>query len=562
MTKKVLSWLLVCLSLTTSARRLYTTTIDYLDYVFYDNVGPKEYYSLECYEQRIRELAEGGIRQINLRTNCMGVALHPSKVLHRYGEDGRWHYSEPAASKRLIETLKHYDPVAETIRLGHKYGLQVWCWENICDEIGLGKTQEDEIPAEYRELCRRRQGYPLADDFFLSHPECWASRKKATAEQTAVHHGPVARLRLTSTVANRPAVNFGKEQLAIYCSDDNHSWKPYNHDFSFRAGQTPDGRNFIEFDGLQISSQYIKIAPVKPFDAAHKFTFVVKGQNYGEIFNAKGECLEGSWGCKIPGAGANLPETAVALANDYILHSPLNLDNIPEMAFDYRLRQLGCIVGRNLEADAFIGMVEFCHPLALKHKLERFAELAAYPFDGYMLTMNCHISRSEPDSYSYNPAVRERILKKTGKDIFRDDVPLKLLVEERQDGLSEYIIGCKKAIEKRPLYIEGWGPGYGKGGMYQRENFGSIHPDYQRLIRQNVIDGVVMWHDFSAFFTQEVTGGRKIQLGFYVGLQEVKSMADTLKSLHKHANLELVDFYESLLFTGHPEWFKELKKQP
>lgn len=48
MTKKVLSWLLVCLSLTTSAQRLYTTTIDYLDYVFYDNVGPKEYYSLEC----------------------------------------------------------------------------------------------------------------------------------------------------------------------------------------------------------------------------------------------------------------------------------------------------------------------------------------------------------------------------------------------------------------------------------------------------------------------------------------------------------------------------------
>ena len=131
---------------------LTTTTIDYLDYAFYDNIGPKEYYALECYEQRIREMAEGGIRQINLRTNCMGVALHPSKVLRRYGEDGRWHYSEPAGSKRLIETLKRYDPVAETIRLGHKYGLKVWCWENICDEIGLGKTQEDEIPTEYREL--------------------------------------------------------------------------------------------------------------------------------------------------------------------------------------------------------------------------------------------------------------------------------------------------------------------------------------------------------------------------------------------------------------------------
>ena len=100
-----------------ASQRLYTTTIDYLDYAFYDNIGSKEYYELECYEQRIRELAEGGIQQINLRTNCMGVALHPSKVLRRYGEDGRWHYSEPVGSKRLIKTLKRYDPVAETIRL-------------------------------------------------------------------------------------------------------------------------------------------------------------------------------------------------------------------------------------------------------------------------------------------------------------------------------------------------------------------------------------------------------------------------------------------------------------
>ena len=541
---------------------LYTTTIDYLDYAFYDNIGSKEYYELECYERRIRELAEGGINQINLRTNCMGVALHPSKVLRRYGEDGRWHYSEPVASKRLIETLKRYDPVAETIRIGHKYGLQVWCWENICDEIGLGKTLEDEIPAECRELCRRRRGYPLADDFFLDHPECWARRKKATAEPTSKHHGPVAKIRLTSTVANRPAVNFGKEHLSIYFSDDNSIWRHYMSDFSFRSGQTSEGRNFIEFDGLEITSRFIKIAPVKTFDSYHIYTFVVKGQSYGEIFNAKGERLEGTWGCRVPGQGANLPENKMALAADYISHSSLDFENVPEMAFDYRLRQLGCCVGRYDEADLFVGMVEFCHPLALKHKLERFAELAAYPFDGYMLTMNCHISRSEPDSYSYNSAVRDRILKKTGKDIYRDDVPLQLLLDERQAGLSEYIEGCREVIGKRPLYLEGWGPGYGKGGMFQRENFGSIHPDYPRLIQKNIIDGVVMWHDFSEFLTPKMTGGRTIPMGLYIGLSGVKSMAETLKSFDKYSNLELVDFYESLLFASHPEWLKELKKRP
>ena len=542
--------------------RIYTTTIDYLDYAFYDRIGSPEYYELECYERRIRELAEGGIRQINLRTNCMGVALYPSKILRPYGEDGRWHYSEPVASKRLIETLKHYDPVAETIRLGHKYGMQVWCWDNICDEIGLGQTLEMEIPAEYRELCRRRKGYPLADDFFLDHPECWARRKSLSkAKKTTAHQGPVAKLRLTSNVANRPAINFEKAQLAIFCSDDNNSWQPYEKEFSFRSGRTPEGRNYIEIDGLEITSQYIKIAPAKAFDATHAFSFVVKGQSYGEIFNRKGERLEGTWGCRIPGQGGNLPENAVALADDYLLHSSLDLENVPEMAFDYRLRQLGCRVGKHTEAEVFVGMIEFCHPLAKKRKLDRFAELASYPFDGYLLTMNCHISHSEPDSYSFNPAVRERILRKTGKDIFREDFPLELLLKERQEGLSEYIEGCKQAIGKRPLYVEGWGPGYGKGGMYHRENFGSIYPDYPRLIQNNVIDGVVMWHDFSGYFTSTVTGGRKIPLGFYIGLSEVKSMADSLKSLDKFPDVKLVDFYESLLFASHPEWLKELRQQ-
>ena len=39
-------------------------------------------------------------------------------------------------------------------------------------------------------------------------------------------------------------------------------------------------------------------------------------------------------------------------------------------------------------------------------------------------------------------------------------------------------------------------------------------------------------------------------------------MAETLKSFDKYSNLELVDFYESLLFASHPEWLKELKKRP
>ena len=173
--------------------------------------------------------------------------------------------------------------------------------------------------------------------------------------------------------------------------------------------------------------------------------------------------------------------------------------------------------------------------------------------------MNCHSSRSEPDSYSFNPAVRERILARTGKDIYRESVPLQMLLDERRDGLSEYIEEYKKTIGDRPLYLEGWGPGYGKGGMYQRENFGSIYPDYERLIRHDAIDGVVMWHDFSAFFEPKVLGGKKIVLGYYIGLVEVKSLVDKVQFLLGNPHLAMVDFYESLLFTQHPRWLQELQ---
>ena len=500
----------------------YTTTIDYLDYVFYDPIGPKKYYTLESYERRIRELAEMGFTQINLRTNCMGVGLHPSKLLPRYGEDGRWHYAERNSSMRLIETLKHYDPLAETIRLGHKYGMQVWCWENICDEGFVWEAGGFKDP-EGQALCRKFGGWPLLDPFLAEHPECWAMLKTKTPEEMkrdlkAAQKHPVGRMVITAYRTDRPPINFGKEDIEILTSDDNVTYVKYTGPWTFSSGCDKDGHNFIEIGGLSISARYIKLAPVKGFGPDHAFTLAIKGRDFGRLYNTEGELLASNWGCHIPGMNTNQPPKDIEITPDYHERTVLEFNRVPTMGFDDHDRQIGCAVGGGVRNVYYKGMVEFCNPVAMQRKLTRFQEYADYPFDGYIFTMNCHANNSDADEYSYNPAVRERILKRLGKDILKDDVPKEELIRERQAGLSEYIEGCKRKVGARPVYVEGWGPTWGKGGLFGRDNYGSIMPDYPRLIQNGTVEGVLMYHDFADYFTKEVTGGRKVKLGMYYDL--------------------------------------------
>ncbi len=555
----------------------YATTIDYLDYVFYDNIGPQDHYSLESYEQRIRELAECGITQINLRTNCMGVALHPSKILPRYGEDGRWHYTERKASMRLIETLKRYDPLAETIRLGHKYGLKVWCWENISDE-SFNWDASSMPDAETTALCRKYNGYPLLDPFLRDHEECWAWLKAKTPEERqrdleAARRYPVARMVITAYVDDRPPINFGKADLNLYVSDDNETWTRYEGPWEFSCSRDAKNHNSIEVNGLNITARYIKLAPKKAFGPSHPFTLTLKGRNFGKLYNTQGEEVVSDWGCHIPGMNSNQPESAITIDAEYPLHTVLSFDRVPSMGFDARNRQIGCAVGGSVKQVPFVGMLEFCSPVTREHKWKRYKELADYPFDGYILTMNCHSNNSNADEYSYNPAVRERIMARTGKDIMTDDVPLEELIRERRDGLSEYVEGCKTLIGARPLVLEGWGPDWKRGGLYGRDNYGSIVPDYPRLIQKGTLDGVLMYHDFADYFTDAVTGGRKIQLGMYYDLNAgvffvamgkqtafKGDFAAAMKDYAAKGYFTTIDLYETLILSHRPAW-QDIVKQ-
>ena len=71
---------------------IVSTTIDFLDYVFYDREGAKDYYELSVWEKRLKELASCGIKKVYLRVNVCGATLWPSNVSPQYGKNGRVHW--------------------------------------------------------------------------------------------------------------------------------------------------------------------------------------------------------------------------------------------------------------------------------------------------------------------------------------------------------------------------------------------------------------------------------------------------------------------------------------
>ena len=493
-----------------------STTIDFLDMCFYDMSGEKEYYSLEAYEARIKSFAAAGIKRINLRTNVIGVTFYKSAYTAQYGADGAWHYTDRRGSQRLIETLKRYDPLAETIRLGRKYGMEVWCWENVTDEGGGYRYDETILPEYARADCRRTGGYPLIDPFFRAHPSCWATAKPidfaAIAEANyRAQKLPVGKIVFEACRTDRPPIRFAKKDIDLYYSFDNRTYTRYEKDFDFIPERTPEGRNRLILDKLEIAAPYVKIAPKTEYDPSRHYTLAVKGHyTAGSVYNTAGELVSSYWGFNSP------PHEIKKLPEGFQKITAIDFSAMPSVAVDHGQYQIGFFVGVFVSGRELTGVVEFCDPVAMKHKLDKFGELARYPFDGFDLSLNCHSDADDPDRFSYHPALRERLLAKTGKDIWRDELPRERIVEERAAGFAEYAEACKRLIGERPLHIFGWRPGAPEYCVrLGRTNMGSLIWPYKRLIQNGTVSGIVMYDDFADYFTPEVTGGRKIDLGIH-----------------------------------------------
>lgn len=530
-----------------------SATIDFLDYVFFMHKGPEDYYTLEEYEKALKELADAGIRKIYLRVNVCGLTHYPTKVSARYGDNDALHWTFEKQALRLVETYKHYNPCMETIRIGHQYGMEVWAWESLHDDAGVCYSNAD-ISERYHAIYERLGGWALLDPFYLENPDALAEidpRFKISELDVQKINEEARRLPIEKIVftnpekwKNLPLGKIKKDNLRIYVSSDNKKYIPYDKAFSFQASKV-NGCNQIVLSGLNITQPYIKLDCT---DNSSSYSMVISqltGQ--GELYNTEGRQVPSVWNW---GHG-NPEKTWINFAQF-----------TGSAAWDYQDRCVGCLVGVVPQTRYYLGVVEYATQKGMKHGVDRFRELAEYPFDGFMFNTRCHSVRADAERYGFNPEVLAAFKARHGHDYNGSAADMEGVCQIRAEGIADFFRNCKALANGRPIYMSAPLPIEMKGDDNFNTTFGPLPWLYKRYFADGSIDGVVMigknWAngtDFSSYFTDEITGDKPFKIGiFREGAKYAKDMNFFLKDMGEllKTNLDEIEFYESMILNQQP----------
>ena len=543
------------------------TTIDFLDYAF-NYKGPEDHFALEAYENDLKQLAESGVKKIYLRVNVCGTTHYPTKVSARYGDGDAFHWYVPEKSMRLINTYKHYDPCTETIRIGHKYGMEVWAWESLFDDAGVQLGYPENGDPKWQAAWKRLNGWALLDPFYLDNPDALAMRdprlipspeavEKANREAAAK---PIARIVFTNTPKHRnlpPPRLKSADDVKIFVSSDNMIYTRYTGKFTFASSVTPDGRNRFEISGLEIKEPYVKFAhngfPLEGFSLV-----LDQARGQCEVYNTDGKLIPSVWGW-VRNNNPKPENTAIALEQTGI-------------GWDCLGREIGFKAGEIEPKRYAYGMAEFNVPKAMKHKVDRFAELAAYPFDGFMFNIRTHSPAHHPEEYGFNPEVLAKFRERYGRDYQGGNEDLEKLFTIRGEGIADFFKNCKALTGGRPIYFSGPLPREFKDELRFKsaynKNFGPMEWLYKRYFADGSIDGVIMignwgkYVNFSHYFTPEVTGGKPIKLGVFremlAGRPRNYDLDADLKMIRAEG-LDEVELYESVVLNRNPVMLEIIK---
>ncbi len=525
-----------------------SSTIDFLDYVFYDMPKGSSVYPLDHWEKRIAEMAAGGIDRIYLRVNVCGLTLYPSKVCTRYGERGRFHDKKlyPGQVDNLIQTLNAYDPLKETIRLGKKYNLEVWAWENLWDDAAGVVTVEGMIDPTTGKAIK----YPLIDPFFEDFPQGYSmSRTLPANELAAVRKREIGALEITSDHPRNFPARVTKDNVRILFSADNRKYTPYTKPFTLKTQKLPDGRWKLTVSGLKIKAPYIKLAFSTPQPEDGKYVFLFSKSTKSRVFDT---------------AGAVIPtEIGYCVEKDKEAeNSALLFSEIGSWAWDYKDRQLGFALGASDDGQYLYGFAEFAVPETMRHKVARFEELTRYDFDGFMFNLRSH-SHGEGDKYGFNPELRELYRKRYGKDIWKDNYDRKLLNGLRADAIDEFLLNCKKLTNGRPLYFSAISnerpTTHSAVGAWRY----GVPFHYAKWFADGSVDGVVM---IDGDFRNEIlkaAAGKPISLGVFREMAFPKKGYDfksDMMAIGADPGIAEAELYETLELTGKPAYFDIIKK--
>ena len=529
---------------------LVAATVDFLDYAMDDAADDEPFYPLERYEKRLAELAACGIKKIYLRVNACGLTLYPTKVSWQYGAYGNLHFRLPKQSRRLVGTLARWNPLTETIRLCHKYGMEAWAWESVWDDGGADGAGVSEAEAS-PEWCAQYGHYYLMDPFFRKNYRFYSMRKPdgsqpqgdVAALNRASRGRGIGRIEVVSADKHAPAT-FTRDELIIAYSQDNVNFSLYDGPCTLTHSSTADGRPVVVLSGLKLDANFVQLMfrTPRPKDGAKCAIIHRKARGQHRIYDLQGEPLPSAW------SWANAVDKR---------GFRVRITDVPA-GWDYMDRALGFVVGDVEPAiddgTYLLGVAEFAIPQVMAHKLARFEELAQYPFDGFMLNLRGHILAHSDTEYGFNPEIREALLKQGAGDIWTDDFDREKWTAYRSDAYDRFLAGCKARANGRPLFVTvtNWqNPGKGYG-MCNYLKALKLQWHYDRWFKEGSVDGVTMHADFfPEAFAGKVSNGKPVAVSY---LREMifadpnVTLSDDLERC-RAAGLDEIELYEALVIT-------------
>ena len=539
----------------------FALTIDFMDMAFYDSAEGDSIYPLEKYESRIKEYAEAGIGKLYLRTpvgdaeDWKNFAADP---------DAGCRYLYPALMDLYIRTLNAYDPYAETIRLGHKYGMEVWLWEPLGDEGGYSYPDKPE-----RDVAKTAPHWPYLGlpDFYFKHPEAmpmrdprgktWLSPEACEAITSAARKRTIGSIELNATGGKSVVPDWNKEHVRLFVSEDNVTYVPYDGHCKLTFGA-----DSITIGELALKANYVKVVLVA---SVHSERYRLDEDSASRrvrhvVRDTEGAVIPAVWGWLNNG---NSEKGTLLFFN-----------RVPMWCRDHFA--MGFKVGESSDAPDYLpGITEFTSPVGMEYRVKRMRRYAAYGFDGFMFNLRSHSWNNPKWPVGFNAEIRAEYLKRHGVDIWcSPDVDIARINAIRAEGIMEFVRRSKEAVGGRPIFISGPPPseeyGWEEDGFKAMgsANFKDLPWNYAEYFAEGILDGVNMiGADFSDYFTAEVRGGRKVSVGVMREgsghLHELRpkdyDFAKDMASLACNPAMDEAEIYESLELTNRPEKRQQLR---
>ncbi|MCK5802616.1 MAG: hypothetical protein KAI66_07280 [Lentisphaeria bacterium] len=485
----------------------------------------------EEYEKAIKAVARASFGKIYLRVDVCGKTLYPSVAGVQYRGDGR----DPG-SQCLVDTLELYDPAAKTIELGHKYGLEVWCWDTLFDDEA---TMVRYPPGS--DLAKKYGEYPLKDPFLVRNPHLqWRLSPRVDRQQRKTWarlaaHGPVTKLRVTSDRGDATS-RVRDADVQILVSDDNVNYRALD---AFQMSIVQQKPPILLFEGFSVVQPYFKLALAKNYPKDDSFTICGDRKDFVQMF------CDGEW--------------VSAVADWRKQREPAEQGGFGftangRFAWDYSNRALG-VATVPCKLPKYYGMIELAWPEARAHKLAKLRELAKYAFDGFAYSMRTHTGGLDPAEYGYGKPVREAYQKEHGVDIWTEEFDQEKWLALRASFVNQYLRQAVSLLGERPLYMDV--PRMGAG--YTRAYGGVPFQPAKWPVAGIRLMGFPEDQPLPALLARAKT--KKVRFVDNWTIPPIATFAARLRRSLNEPQIDEVEFYETILYTLRPQYLEAVRNE-